>query len=153
MVRPDLSASCSAWQRSAEQLPAVCCPGQIFAMEPFRPIKPHSPHLNGEVDRSQRTDLEEFWATADLASPDLAEKLMDWQCYYNEFWPRGSLGAKTPWERWGDLLWQTPYHDEVEALYDPAKERIRRQNYKIDLRLAAIFEARQENQTRSQVKR
>jgi hypothetical protein len=64
---------------------------------------------------------------------------MDWQCYDNEFRPHGSLGAKTPWERWGDLLWQTPYHDEVDALYDPAKERIRRQNYKIDLRLAAYL--------------
>lgn len=29
---------------------------------------------------SKKTDLEEFDATADLASPDLAERLLDWQC-------------------------------------------------------------------------
>ncbi len=33
----------------------------------FRPIKPTSPHLNGRVERSQKTDLEEFYATADLS--------------------------------------------------------------------------------------
>ena len=32
----------------------------------FRPIKPPSPHLNGKVERSQRTDIEEFYATPDL---------------------------------------------------------------------------------------
>jgi len=26
----------------------------------FRPNKPGSPHLNGKVERSQKTDLEEF---------------------------------------------------------------------------------------------
>ena len=30
----------------------------------FRPIRPRSPHLNGKVERAQRTALEEFWATA-----------------------------------------------------------------------------------------
>jgi len=29
----------------------------------FRPVKPASPHLNGKVEPSQRTDLEEFYAT------------------------------------------------------------------------------------------
>ena len=38
----------------------------------FRPIKPASPHLNGKVERSQRTDIEEFYATADLKAPDLS---------------------------------------------------------------------------------
>jgi transposase InsO family protein len=108
----------------------------------FRPIKPRSPHLNGKVERSQKTDLEDFWARADLASPDLADRLMDWQCQYNEFRPHGSLGGKTPWERWDELLHPTPYQDEVEARYDPAKERIRHQNYRIDLQLAAQFGGR-----------
>jgi transposase InsO family protein len=31
-----------------------------------RPIKPASPHLNGKVERSQRTDIEEFYATVNL---------------------------------------------------------------------------------------
>jgi len=29
----------------------------------FRPIKPGSPHLNGKVERTQRTDLDEFYST------------------------------------------------------------------------------------------
>ena len=41
----------------------------------FRPNKPRSPHLNGKVERPQRTDLEEFYPTVDLNDPDLAHKL------------------------------------------------------------------------------
>lgn len=99
----------------------------------FRPIKPRSPHLNGKVERSQRTDLEEFYPTVDLKDPELKKKLHDWQDYYNEFRPHGSLNGKTPWEKWGDLFMQTPYRDEVEAAFDESKERLRLQNYKDDL--------------------
>jgi transposase InsO family protein len=104
----------------------------------FRPNKPASPHLNGKVERSQKTDLEEFWATVDLASDDLEKKLDDWQVYYNEFRPHGSLHGQTPWERWGELSLKTPFNDEVEALYDPSKERIQDQNYRVDLELRKL---------------
>ncbi len=40
----------------------------------FRPIKPRSPHLNWNVERSQQTDLREFYATTDLSDFD---KLQD----------------------------------------------------------------------------
>lgn len=40
----------------------------------FRPIKPRSPHLNGKVERSQRTDLEEFYSTVDLKDPAVSSK-------------------------------------------------------------------------------
>lgn len=58
----------------------------------FRPIRPHSPHLNGKVERAQRTDLEEFYATANLQGPGLRDKLSEWQHFYN--WERihGSIG-------------------------------------------------------------
>ena len=32
----------------------------------FRPNKPGSPHLNDKVERSQRTDKEEFYPTVDI---------------------------------------------------------------------------------------
>lgn len=32
----------------------------------FRPNKPATPHLNGKVERSQKTDKAEFYATVDL---------------------------------------------------------------------------------------
>jgi hypothetical protein len=104
----------------------------------FRPNKPASPHLNGKVERSQKTDLEEFWATVDLMSPDLEKKLDDWQVYYNEFRPHGSLHGRTPWERWIELALKTPFRDEVEALYDRSKERIQHQNYRVDLELRKL---------------
>ena len=65
----------------------------------FRPIKPRSPHLNGKVERSQRTDLEEFYPTVDLQDSELHQKLRDWQDYYNEYRPHGSLNSRTPWEK------------------------------------------------------
>lgn len=104
----------------------------------FRPNKPRSPHLNGKVERSQKTDLEEFYSTVDLKDPDLAQKLDEWQCYYNEFRPHGALGGKTPWEKWGELLHKTPYQDEVEAMFDQSKERIRLQNYCDDLEVERL---------------
>jgi len=61
----------------------------------FRPVKPASPHLNGKVERSQKTDLEEFYATADLTDFDkLKEELGYWQFYYNWQRPHGALMAK-----------------------------------------------------------
>jgi hypothetical protein len=55
------------------------------------------------VERSQRTDLEEFYPTVDLKHPELKKKLQDWHDYYNEFRPHGSFNGKTPLEKWGDL--------------------------------------------------
>lgn len=43
----------------------------------FRPIKPRSLHLNGKVQRTQRTDLEEFYALEDIYDPNLSEKLQE----------------------------------------------------------------------------
>ena len=43
----------------------------------FRPIRPRSPHLNGKVERSQKTDKLEFYATQDLDDPDLADRLAE----------------------------------------------------------------------------
>jgi transposase InsO family protein len=106
----------------------------------FRPIKPASPHLNGKVERSQKTDLEEFWATIDLndKSLDLPALLRDWQDYYNHERPHSSLRDQTPWEKWQDLVMKTPLHEEVEAMYDDSKERIQEQNYSLDLQLRTL---------------
>lgn len=80
----------------------------------FRPIRPPSPHLNGKVERTQKTDWDEFYSTVDLASPDLQEKLREWQDYYNHERPHGSLQNRTPWEVWWEL--EAPLYEEVEAM-------------------------------------
>lgn len=102
----------------------------------FRPIKPGSPHLNGKVERSQRTDLEEFYATIDFPCPDLEDRLQEWQHYYNWDRAHGVLGGKTPMDKYFELSHKTPFWDEIE--YDPSKERIQEQNYKLDLRLRKV---------------
>lgn len=41
----------------------------------FRPIRPRSPHLNGKVERSQKTDKIEFYPMVDLADSELSLRL------------------------------------------------------------------------------
>lgn len=54
-------------------------------------------------ERSQRTDLDEFYATVDLKDPMLVDQLSEWQHYYN--WDRlhSSLQGKAPIERLTEL--------------------------------------------------
>lgn len=104
----------------------------------FRPVKPGSSHLNGKVERSQRTDLEEFYATVSLDSPDLPEQLQEWQHFYNWDRPHGALQGRSPMERFFELSDQTPFSDQVELMYDPRKERIRYQDCRRDLKLAKV---------------
>ncbi len=88
----------------------------------FRSIKPASPHLNGKVEYTQRTDLDEFYSGIDLKSPDLIEELGFWEHYYNWNRPHSYLGGKTPNEKYMELIYQTPLHEEVSKKYDPSKE-------------------------------
>jgi transposase InsO family protein len=104
----------------------------------FRPIKPRSPHLNGKVERTQLTDLEEFYTTVDIKDPELFLRLKKWQHYYNWFRSHGGLNGKTPTEKCHELLTQTPYLDEVLESYDITRERIQEQNYYIDLQIRKV---------------
>jgi transposase InsO family protein len=88
----------------------------------FRPIKPASPHLNGKVERSQRTDLDEFYSRVDVKDPNLKTLLSEWEFYYNQHRPHSSLNGKTPNEKYLELKLQTPSLKEIE--YDQKKERI-----------------------------
>ena len=62
-------------------------------------IKPGTPRLNGKVERSHRTDKEEFYQlltyTGDV---DLNEKLNEWETFYNLQRPHGAFKGKTPYE-------------------------------------------------------
>ena len=80
----------------------------------FRPNRPRAPHLNGKVERVQRTALEEFWPTVDPTEPDLAVRLEEWRTFYNHHRPHGALGGGTPADfaafmnaergRWGGVV-------------------------------------------------
>jgi len=91
----------------------------------FRPVKPRSPHLNDKVERSQRTDLDEFYSTVDIKDPDLPNLLSQWQFHYNWFRSNSSLKGKAPIDIVTSLSDKTPFWEDVEALYDPSKERIK----------------------------
>jgi hypothetical protein len=101
----------------------------------FRPIKPRSPHLNGKVERSQRTDLEEFYPTVDLSSNNVPELLQEWQYYHNWGRPYSSLGGKTPIDRGSECLDKIPLQKEVQLSFDPYRKMIRDSNYQQDLQL------------------
>ena len=104
----------------------------------FRPNKPGSPHLNGKVERSQKTDKSEFYATVDIDSEDIQDKLAEWQHYYNWMRPHSALKGKTPMERYFELCEETPFSDEVQKQYNPSNERIQHANYKMDLEIAKL---------------
>lgn len=68
-------------------------------------IKTKSPQLNGKVERSHRTDEDEFYQlltyTGDL---DLNKKLEEWENFYNFYRPHTAFDGKTPYEALSSLL-------------------------------------------------
>lgn len=104
----------------------------------FRPIKPYSPHLNGKVERSHSTDLQEFYITANLKDPALNDRLEEWQFHYNWYRPHSSLGGKTPMDIVVEKSSVTPFSEDVEIKYEPEKEPIREQSYQASKALNQI---------------
>lgn len=98
----------------------------------FRPTKPRSPHLNGKVERTQRTDWEEFYCLVDLKSTELSQQLQPWQDDYNRQRKHGSIN-QTPWQKWECFRAKTPTLQQVRDSYDPTQERIRSRDYRLDI--------------------
>lgn len=105
----------------------------------FRPVKPRSPHLNGKVERSQKTDLQEFYAIQSLDNfAELKNELACWQFYYNWQRPHGSIGSNPPVKIVSDLSNKTPLQEEISAMYEPSKEKIQNANYYIETQLRKL---------------
>ncbi|MDD3448442.1 MAG: IS481 family transposase [Gammaproteobacteria bacterium] len=104
----------------------------------FRPIKPRSPHLNGKVERSQRTDLEEFYPNVDLTDSRLHDLLAEWQHYYNWHRPHGAHRGRPPMDKFFEVIHDTPYWDDVYEKYDAALERIQEADYQLVLHLRKL---------------
>jgi transposase InsO family protein len=104
----------------------------------FRPIRPRSPHLNGKVERSQKTDKVELYPTVDLADSELSLRLEEGQFSYNWHRPHSSLKNKTPMECYCDLVEQTPLNEEAFACYDVEKELIQERNYKVEMQMRKL---------------
>ncbi len=68
-------------------------------------IKPRSPQLNGKVERSHRTDKEEFYQLLSYTDDvDLNKKLNEWENFYNFNRPHTAFGGNTPYEALSSLL-------------------------------------------------
>ena len=104
----------------------------------FRPNKSGSPHLNGKVERSQKTDKTEFYSTVDIAGDNRYELLAEWQHYYNWERPHSAHHGKSPMERYFDLANETPFSDEAYESYNPASKRLQDPNYRLDLELRRL---------------
>jgi len=62
-------------------------------------IKPSSPQLNGKVERSHRSDEQEFYQLLSYKGDvDLEAKLAEWEKFYNLARPHGAHNGKTPYE-------------------------------------------------------
>ena len=62
-------------------------------------IKPRTPQLNGKVERSHRSDQQEFYQLLTYKDDvDLEAKLDEWERFYNFSRPHGAFKGKTPYE-------------------------------------------------------
>ena len=62
-------------------------------------INARSPQLNGKVERSHRSDQEEFYQLLTYKDDvDLEEKLAHWERFYNLSRPHGAFNGKAPYE-------------------------------------------------------
>ena len=58
-------------------------------------IKPRSPQLNGKVERSHRSDQEEFYQLLKYKDEvDLEKRLYEWEQFYNFARPHGAHKGK-----------------------------------------------------------
>lgn len=62
-------------------------------------IKRGTPQLNGKVERSHRSDQQEFYQLLSYKGDfDLEAKLDEWERFYNFHRPHGAFKGKTPYE-------------------------------------------------------
>ena len=62
-------------------------------------IKRGTPQLNGKVERSHRSDQQEFYQLLSYKGDvDLEAKLAEWENFYNFNRPHGAFNGKTPYE-------------------------------------------------------
>jgi transposase InsO family protein len=62
-------------------------------------IKPASPQLNGKVERSHRTDQQEFYQLLTYTDDvDVDKRLAEWENFYNLSRPPGAFNGKAPYE-------------------------------------------------------
>lgn len=92
------------------------------------------PHLNGKVERVQKTVLDEFYVTANIEDPELESNLLEWQYHYNHERIHGSLNMP-PFVKMKQLYddGKLPGWEKVDDRFDAVKEYIRLRSLGIDI--------------------
>jgi transposase len=85
-----------------------------------------------KVERTQRTDWEEFYSLVELKDPHLPEQLQQWQTYYNRERRHSSIGT-SPWQKFQDKLSLIPTQAQVSSIYQASTERLRHADYRRDI--------------------
>jgi transposase InsO family protein len=104
----------------------------------FRPNRPGAPHLNGKVERVQRTMRDELYSSLpkSLDFAELNDELGQWVQYYNYQRIHGSL-IESPIGKFTRLMGDAPFWEEVGRSYDPTKERFYERVWKVDQAVSA----------------
>jgi transposase InsO family protein len=92
----------------------------------FRPIKPRTPHLNGKIERSQKTDKAEFYSLLNLRDQSLPLKKLvsEWEYFYNHKRRHSALNGKTPYEKYLEVENRIPMQLDVTQNYWDSKPEI-----------------------------
>jgi transposase InsO family protein len=76
----------------------------------------------GRALRARRRWIDLYLETRDGGLVCRSDRLAEWQHFYNWDRPHGSLGGKTPRERFFEVSPETPFWDDVVRKYEPWKE-------------------------------
>ena len=139
--RPHHSPNQGAHRRGVEPASAPRAPArgcQRAWRIKFRPIRPRSPHLNGKIERAQRTALEELRACADLKTQGPGDERAEWQTFFNWRRPHSARGGKTPIDRVCELLPKIPMTEQVGDACLPSRKPSRTQGYHGDTTFARL---------------
>ncbi|GAA0604468.1 IS481 family transposase [Craurococcus roseus] len=104
----------------------------------FRPVPPRPPHLNGEVERAQRTALEAFWATVEARVPDIGDQLAVRAHHRNWDRPHEALSGACPIAGVCERAAKTPVWAEIDAACDAARERTQVREFAVETALRRL---------------
>jgi len=80
------------------------------------------------VERTQKTDLDEFYNHMDLQDPKLEIRLEKRQFQFNRHRSHGARNGKTGLDKVCEPADRTLLSEDVEKLYDETKEGFKEQN-------------------------